>query len=152
MRYWPSILTLLLAVTEHISLFHVGMEANGWLQEHTHKQAQTVGHPHYPGEADPAHQPTHDSAGAHSHNHSCAESFQRGAAHDPVVAQNSAPRSPRRLLVDRPLRPGFRRSCLVRPDPPPARHFRAEAYAAKPIAELVSKLSGNLRALQLFAH
>jgi hypothetical protein len=70
MRYWQTILALLLALTWLTSVLHVGMEANGWLPEHTHKLVQTV---------------------VHSHDHAQSESAHGDTAHEPVVARSSAP-------------------------------------------------------------
>ncbi len=87
MRYWQTILALLLALAWLTSVLHVGMEANGWLPEHAHKLVQTVVHSHDHAGDDHAHDPAH----GHAHDHAHSESAHGDTAHEPVVARSSAP-------------------------------------------------------------
>jgi hypothetical protein len=86
MRYRQLIIALLLALTWLASVFHIGMEASGWLPEHAHKRVQTVVHSHdHAGEHH-----THGSDHGHAHDHEHSESNLAHTAHDPVVARSSA--------------------------------------------------------------
>jgi hypothetical protein len=89
MRYRQLIIALLLALTWLTSVFHVGMEANGWLPEHTHKLAQVLTHSHDQVGDDHAHDTGH--AHHHSQGHEHSGSAHVDLAHDPVVARSSAP-------------------------------------------------------------
>lgn len=89
MRYRQTIIALLLILTWLTSVLHVGMEANGWLPEHTHKLVQAVVHAHeHTGEAH-AHDQDHAHGHTQEHEHSGAASGE--AAHEPILARNAAP-------------------------------------------------------------